>query len=196
MIWEGNFFHKFNWYITMLCFELILMIIPNIVSGSNKLNWKEMIFILSRMSLQFCLCVEEYLQRSLGQYLKKKELKLFAISSLSIMSPLIKKILWEIFFVTLIEHFVCGGSCLFYIGYRFVKLWFIVILAVSIFLWQIQLKFLRFFSSGSYIGESEFVKLRRLYILPLNCVPLWSANNCIFVIGICNTWIWLPFVSL
>ena len=75
------------------------------------------------------------------------------------------------FVVTLIEQSIYGGPSLFlyllYICQIFIHS---KVLAMFIFLWRMQLKFSRFFPSVSYIGESEFVNLRHLYILSLNFI--------------------------
>ena len=108
-----------------------------------------------------------------GPIFWKKELKLFAMSSLlSILSPLIMKYDGNYFlFVAFIEQFVNGGPSLFYIWYTPVEFWFIVILFSSIYIsLEGAIVILEFFSSISYIGESQFVDLRRLYILSLNSI--------------------------
>ena len=75
-----------------LCFELILLIILNTVSCSNKLNSKEnAIFSFKNVFIVMCLCWGMFAER-VGPIFWKKELKLFAMSSLlSILSPLIMK---------------------------------------------------------------------------------------------------------
>ena len=83
------------------------------------------------------------------------------------------EIWWEFFFaVTFIEQFVNGGTILFYIRYVPVEFWFIIILFSSIYIsLEDAIVILEgFFSSVSYIGESQFVNLRRLYILSLNWI--------------------------
>ena len=77
----------------------------------------------------------------------------------------------KFFVVTLIEQFVYGGPSLFYIWYIFVKFWFIVRYFSSVYIpLEDVIEILEFFSSVSYIGESEFVNLRRLYTLSLNLI--------------------------
>ena len=82
------------------------------------------------------------------------------------------EIWWEFFFVvTFIEQLVNGGPSLFYIWYIPVEFWFIVILFSSIYIsLEDAIVILEVFSSVSYIGESQFVNLRRLYILSLNLI--------------------------
>ena len=85
------------------------------------------------------------------------------------------EIWWELleffFVVTFIEQIVNGGPSLFYIWYIPVEFWFIVILLSSIYIsLEDAIVVLEFFSSVSYIGESQFVNLRRLYILSLNLI--------------------------
>ena len=132
-------------------------------------------FSFKNVFIILCLCWGMFVEK-VGPIFWKKELKLFCnilffVNFVSI--DYRYKVWWEIFFVvTLIEQFIYGGPSLFYIWYIFVvKFWWIVIfLAVFIFLWRMQLKLFRFFSSVSYIGESESVNLRRLYILSLNLI--------------------------
>ena len=80
--------------------------------------------------------------------------------------------IWREFFfvVTFIELFVNGGPSLFHIWYIPVEYWFIVILFSSIYIsLEDAIVILEgFFPSVSYIGESQFVSLRRLYILFLS----------------------------
>ena len=107
------------------------------------------------------LCWDMFAEK-VGPIFWKKELQLFSISSLlSILFPLILKYDGKYFcFVTLIEQFVYGGPSLFYVWYIFVKCWFNVnFSAVFIFLWRMQLKFLKFFSSVPCTGELKFVNL-------------------------------------
>ena len=75
-----------------LCFELISLIILDTVSCSNKLNWKEnAIFYFQNVFIVVFLCWGMFAER-VGPIFWKKELKLFAMSSLlSILSPLIMK---------------------------------------------------------------------------------------------------------
>ena len=102
-----------------LCFELNLLIILNNVSCSNKLNSKEnVIFSFKNVFIVMFLCWGMFAER-VGPIFWKKELKLFAMSSLfSILSPLIMKYDGNFLVVVIfIEQFVNGGPSLFYIWY-------------------------------------------------------------------------------
>ena len=119
-----------------LCFEFILLIILNTVSCSKKLNSEEnAIFSFKNVFIVMFLCWGMFVER-VGPIFWKKELKLFAMSSLlSILSPLIMKYDGNSFFVvTFIEQFVDSGPSLFYIWYIPVEFWFIVILFSSIYI--------------------------------------------------------------
>ena len=118
-----------------LCFELILLIILNSVSDSNKLNWNENAgdFFKNVFIVLFLCSGCEMLAERLGPIFWNKELKLLAMSSLlSNLSPLITK--HDGIFVTFIAQVLNGGPSLFYIWYIFVKFWFIVKYTNSIYI--------------------------------------------------------------
>ena len=88
------------------------------------------------------------------------------------------------FFVKFIEQFVNGGPSLFYIWYISVEFWFIVILFSSIYIsFEDTIVIIEVFSSVSYIGESQFVNLRRLYILSLNLIEFMMPILIILIHG-------------
>ena len=76
-----------------LCFELILLIILDTVSCSNKLNWKgSVIFFFLEYFYSYVYVLRNVCREGWANILKKKELKLFAMSSLlSILSPSLTK---------------------------------------------------------------------------------------------------------
>ena len=101
------------------------------------------------------------------------------------------------FFVTFIEQFVNGGPSLFYIWYIPVEFWFIVILFSSIYISLEDAIVIPdvFFSSVSYIGESQFVNLRRLYILSLNLIEFMMPILIHGIFYVYNDLIWSSQVS-
>ena len=152
-----------------LCFEFILPIIVNTVSCSNKLNSKEnAIFSIKNVFIVMFLCWGMFAER-VGPIFWKKELKLFAMSSLlSILSPLIMKydgnyfLLLHLLSNSLMVVPVCFIFDTYLLNFLFSSIY--ISLENAIVILEV------FFSSVSYIGESKFVNLRRLYILSLNLI--------------------------